>query len=71
MSNFNTPINAGGLLDTLQDSKQTREDHYICDREAYMAGRRGDKVEYSTYREQSMFMMGANAYELFQEESHT
>lgn len=65
MSNFNTPINAGGLLDTLQDSKQTREDHYICDREAYMSGRRGDKVEYSTQREQEMHMMGTRAYERF------
>jgi len=62
MSNFNTPINAGELLSTLQPGKQTQEDQYICDRNAYMAGRRGDEVEYSTYREQSMFMMGASSH---------
>lgn len=64
MSNFNTPINAGGLLDTLNDSKQTREDVYICDREAYMAGRRGDNQGYMyNQREQDMYNMGFSAYE--------
>lgn len=62
MSDFNTPVNAGGLLGTIQTSRSTQEDQYICDREAYMAGRRGDKVVYSTQREQSMFMMGASAH---------
>lgn len=66
MSNFNTPINAGGLLDTLNDSKQAREDVYICDREAYMAGRRGDdQVICITPRQQDMYNMGNSAYRRF------
>jgi hypothetical protein len=67
MSNFNTPINAGGLLDTLQDSKQTREDQYICDRESYMKGRAGVNVEsFYNQREQDMYDMGRSAYEHFE-----
>lgn len=63
MSNFNTPINAGGLLDVINDSNSTREELYICDREAYMAGRRGDEPSYTyNQREQDMHNMGHSAY---------
>ena len=65
MSNFNTPINAGGLLDTLQDNKQAREDVYVKDRNAYIKGRAGVYVEYSTQREQDMNTMGLRGYERF------
>lgn len=65
MNNFNAPTDSSGLLETLSPSKQSKEDQYICDREAYMAGRRGDKVVYTTSREQAMFMMGANSFKEF------
>ena len=62
MSNFNPSINASSLLGILNESKKSFDDQYISDRNTYMAGRRGSKVEYSTQRQQDMHMMGAAAH---------
>lgn len=65
MSNFNTPINAGGLLDTMHESKQTKEDRYIRDRECYLSGKRGEVVSYNLQRDVDMYFMGLQSFNRF------
>lgn len=68
MSNFNTPINTDGMLDVMHDSKQTKEDRYIRDRECYLSGKRGEVVSYYQQRDVDMYFMGLQSYNRFGEE---
>lgn len=54
-------------LKDIREGNSTSEDRYISDREAYLAGRRGEDRVYKTQRDVDMYFMGLSGYTRFGE----